>query len=323
MINALRAEARRLLGRRITVVALLALLAMIGLYQLQVSSQVSPPSATDIAQMQADYDEYLKDWEAHHEEWEAECAESGATAEECVEPRPELSDWGLAPVPFAEAASFAIGFGVYLGGMVLFIAMASFIGAETTSGSLANWLTFVPNRSIVVISKLVVAAVFSVVVGAAVAFGTVGLAAMVTTLHGQPLTGLDAALAMAARGTLVIAILGIAGFGVGMLTGSTGAAIGALVGGMFVSYLMSAFAYASRWAAYLPPWNPSVNLQAILERGTTYVISGGPGSPMDSESDVGYVERTLSLAHGLGYWAVVLVALLVITWAVFRRRDVT
>ena len=49
-------------------------------------------------------------------------------------------------------------FAVYLGGMVLFVVMASFIGAEVTTGSLANWLTFVPSRATVLGSKLAVAA---------------------------------------------------------------------------------------------------------------------------------------------------------------------
>ena len=44
---------------------------------------------------------------------------------------------------------------------------------------------------------------------------------------------------------------------------------------------------------------------------------------MDPDADAGYVEKTLTLAQGLGYWTAVLAVLLVITWALFRRRDVT
>ena len=47
-----------------------------------------------------------------------------------------------------------MSFAVYLGGMALFVVMASFIGAEVTTGSLANWLTFVPHRATVLASKL-------------------------------------------------------------------------------------------------------------------------------------------------------------------------
>jgi hypothetical protein len=35
------------------------------------------------------------------------------------------------------------------------------------------------------------------------------------------------------------------------------------------------------------------------------------------------VEKTIGVAHGLGYWAVLLTALIAVTWLVFRRRDIT
>lgn len=98
----------------------------------------------------------------------------------------ELADWGLAPTPFDQAVSPALSFGVYLGAMVLFVALASFIGAEATSGSLANWLTFVPDRNVVLGSKLAVAAVFSVLVGAATGLLTIGSSAVLAAVHGQP-----------------------------------------------------------------------------------------------------------------------------------------
>ena len=59
MIPALRAETRRLLSRRLTLVALLALLGLIALFQLQVNAQVTPPSASEVAQAQQDYDRYV------------------------------------------------------------------------------------------------------------------------------------------------------------------------------------------------------------------------------------------------------------------------
>lgn len=320
MINALRAETRRLVSRRMVLVTLLAMLAFVLLYQLQVSSEVAPPTAAEIAESQRDYDEYLADWEAHHEEWEAECTESGGTAEECSEPRPSLADWDLAPYAFDESVSSAIGLTTYLGGLVLFVAMASFVGAEASSGSLANWLTFVPRRSTVMASKLLVVAGFSVVVGAATGLLTVAASALVTTLHGQPLTGLGAMTAMAARAVLVVAVFGLAGFTVGLLTGSTGVSIGILLGGIFLTYAMSILTYVSPWARWLPQANPGVNLTAILDGGTTYEVSVVSGSAYDD--DGAYLTRTLSMAHGLGYWAILLVSLLLVTWVVFRRRDV-
>ena len=322
MINALRAESRRLLSRRIVVISLIALLGLIALFQLQVNSLIAPPSAAQVASAQQDYDEYLKDWEENHEQWEADCVDSGGTAEECAMPRPTLADWGLAPSPFDEAVTPAISFGVFLGGMLLFIAMASFIGAEASTGSLANWLTFQPNRTTVMVSKLIVVAVFSVLTGAAVGVLTVAASSLIAAIHGQPLTGFDSIAATAARGIIVLAIFGVVGYAVGLLTSSTGASIGVLLGGFFLTYVLAILTFTSRWAQFLAPFSPGMNLVAILEGGTTYEVSSGPSTPLTPEGE-GYVTKTLSLAHGLGYWAVLLAALLVITWSVFRRRDVT
>lgn len=322
MINALRAETRRLLSRRIVISSLIALLGLIVLFQLQVSSSLTPPSAAEVAQVQQEYQESVKDWEDNHEEWEADCLDSGASAQDCAMPRPTPADWGLGPIPFDDAVTPAISFGVFLGGMLLFIAMASFIGAEAGSGSLANWLTFVPNRTTVMVSKLAVVAAFSVLTGAAVGVLTVAASSVLAAVHRQPLTGFDDVAATAARGIVVLAIFGIAGYTVGLLTASSGASIGILLGGFFLTYLIAVLSFASRWAQLLAPFSPGLNLAAILTNGTTYEVSAGPSAPLTEDGE-SYVTKTLSLAHGLGYWAVLLAVLLVVTWYVFRRRDVS
>lgn len=319
MRQVLRAEIRRLFTRRLTLLALLGLLALVALFQLQVNAMVTPPSPEAVAAAQAEYQEYLEDWEANHEEWEAECVADGGSAQECATERPNPEGWGLAATPYDEAAGMAVTFGAYLGGMVIFVVTASFIGAEVTTGSLANWLTFVPDRRRVYAGKLLVAAGFSLLVGLAVSALTVAVSALLTLAHGQPLTGLPDIVAMAARGALVVGIFGVLGFCVALLTGSTGATIGVLLGAIFVLYVRIVLAYASRWAQLPAPMSPDVNLQAVLNKGTTYATSAGSGTGEGYPS----VEKTLSVWHGLGYWAVVLGLLIAVTWHVFRRRDVT
>lgn len=319
MRQVLRAEIRRLFTRRLTLLALLGLLALVALFQLQVNAMVTPPSPEAVAAAQAEYQEYLEDWEANHEEWEAECVADGGSAQECATERPDPEGWGLAATPYDEAAGMAVTFGAYLGGMVIFVVTASFIGAEVTTGSLANWLTFVPDRRRVYAGKLLVAAGFSLLVGLAVGALTVAVSALLTLAHGQPLTGLPDIVAMAARGALVVGIFGVLGFCVALLTGSTGATIGVLLGAIFVLYVRIVLAYASRWAQLPAPMSPDVNLQAVLNKGTTYAPSAGSGTGEGYPS----VEKTLSVWHGLGYWAVVLGLLIAVTWHVFRRRDVT
>ncbi len=95
MRHALQAEALRLRSRRLTLVALLLLLGLIALFQLEVNYEITPPTAAQQAQNQADYERDVQDWEANHTEWEADCTASGGTAEECAVPRPELLGLGL------------------------------------------------------------------------------------------------------------------------------------------------------------------------------------------------------------------------------------
>lgn len=319
MRHALRAECQRLLSRRITLVALLALFGMVALFQLEVNASITPPSEATLAQNRADFQEYQRDWEANHETWEDECVDSGSAPDECVVPPPDPADWELTAKTFLDVVPDAVGFAVYLAGLVLFVAMASFIGAEATTGALANWLTFIPDRRIVLTSKLVVATVFSLLVGAAATGLSVAAASVLASVHGQPLTGLDQVVALAGRGIVVVMILGVLGFCVGLLTGSTGASVGVLLAGLFLLYLRMVLSLTARWAEHLAPWSPEVNLAAILNGGTTYPVAAGPGA--DPEAS-GFAERSLSLGHGLGYWAVLLAALLAVTWLVFRRRDV-
>ena len=152
---------------------------------------------------------------------------------------------------------------------------------------------------------------------------TVASSVALTTIHAQPLTGLDQVVSMAARGVVVVAIFGVAGFCIGLLTGSTGATVGVLLGGDLPG---------------LRPLRPRLQLvlgpaPVALEPGgepecdprrrqTTYAVSTSPGAGGDG-SPGGFVERTVGLAQGLGYWAVLLAALVAVTWLVFRRRDVS
>ncbi|HYI54697.1 MAG TPA: ABC transporter permease subunit [Microlunatus sp.] len=320
MRGALHAEVRRLASRRLTLVALVVLVAIIGLFQLSVADMVSPPSAADrqLAQQQAE--EERVEWEAHHEEWEQACRDDGGSAADCAMPAPTASDWIDGPYPFSESAAVAVSFGVYLTGLVAFLVAASFVGAEFTTGSLANWLTFVPRRSTVFVSKLTVVAAFSLLLGLLAAALTVGAAVLITSAYGQPLSGLGEVVQMAARGALVSLILGVLGFCCAMLTGSTGASVGILLGGLFALFARGIVLFAAGWAARLSPWSPEVNAQAIVEHGTTYWLPT-PGSTWDDDSEG--IERQLSFAHGLGYWSVVLAAVIVVSWLLFRRRDLS
>lgn len=318
MIHALRAEVRRLISRRLTLFALLALVALIGLFQLSVADQVSPPSASDRQFAEERAAEDLVEWEANHERWERECRNSGGSDYDCAMPAPTVEDWLDGPYPFDEAAMSAVFFGVALSAIGAFVVAASFVGAEFGTGSMANWLTFLPRRSTVFVSKLTVVATGSLLLGLATGGLTLAASVIITLAFGQPLIGFDEVAQMAFRGAIITLIGGVLGFGGAMLTGSTVAAIGILIGGMFGVFVLQIVAYGTGWVARLSPWSPDLNAQAIVQNGAKYWIPR-PGTSWADESEG--IERQLSLAHGLGYWAVVLAVVIAVSWLVFRRRD--
>jgi ABC-2 type transport system permease protein len=88
MTRLLAAEINRLRSRRFTLIALLAVLLVLAIFQIQVNSDVSPPSAAAVAANEAQYERDLKEWEEHHEEWEQQCVDSGVPREQCAGPAP-------------------------------------------------------------------------------------------------------------------------------------------------------------------------------------------------------------------------------------------
>jgi ABC-2 type transport system permease protein len=119
----------------------------------------------------------------------------------------------------------------------------------------------------------------------------------------------------------VAVALAAVGFCVGLISRHTAAAIGALLGYLFIWFVRVGLLGELSFAQRLTPWSPEANLQAIVENGHKYAI---PIHRVTEEGEiVDTVERTISLAHGIVYWAVLLVVVVVGSLLVFRRRDVT
>jgi ABC-2 type transport system ATP-binding protein len=154
MIRLLSAEATRLLSRRFTGIALLALLLGLGGYQLVVNDSLSPLTGEQLAVAEQAYQQSHKDWVDNHEKYEQDCRDTSGTAEDCTVPEPTLNDFSVEPTPFKEAARTSLELSTVLVSLVTFMIGASFIGAEYSSGSISNWLTFVPRRGPVFWSKL-------------------------------------------------------------------------------------------------------------------------------------------------------------------------
>jgi ABC-2 type transport system permease protein len=321
VIRLIGAEINRLRSRRFTLITLLAVLMILSIFQLQVNSDVSPPSAEAVAANQAQYERDLMEWEQHHEEWEQQCVDAGQPREQCAGVAPIKENYGLEPLPFNEIAQIGLVLAIYLSGLAMFLVAASFIGAEFTTGAIANWLSFVPRRVPVFASKLITVATFALLVSALASAFVLGMAALLTSVHGGEVSGLLARLSMAGRGVVIAGALAVVGYCVGLITRHTAAALGVLLGYLFVWFIRNAVLGEQAWAQRLTPWSPEANLAAIVNNGYQYAI---PVKRLtEGGLSVEYLERQVSLVHGAAYWTVLLAGLIIVALLIFRRRDVT
>jgi ABC-2 type transport system permease protein len=321
VIRLIGAELNRLLSRRLTLVLTLAVIAVVGIFQLAVAQSVTPPSAAQVAEARQGYEEYRKDWQANHEEWEQECVDEGGTAQDCAQPEPTEADWGLAPTAFNEIAQAGVTFSVVMAMLSAYLLAASSIGAEYSTGSLGNWLTFVPRREKVYAAKVAALALGSAALAVLTGLLMVGAASIVTVAVGQPLTGLGTVVQTAARGIPLVVFAAVLGFCVAMLTRHTVAALGALLGYGLLVLGLYVVSFAVPVLSLLKRWQLETNIAAFLMHGYNYQVIQRVAS---SEGvSIEGVMRTLGFGAASAYLAAIGLALLIITLLVFRRRDVT
>lgn len=316
------AELERLRSRRVSLVAGLVLLVAVGLYQIAVDDEVRPPTASEVSEQQRYFDQAHQEWEQQHAAQEDACVASGGTRADCAWPEPTPADYSLTASAFVDVAPSAVQLSAYLTLLATFVVGASFMGAEYSTGSLANWLTFVPRRLHVYGSKVVAVVLASAAAGAVVNFLMLGLVALLTRLHGGGLAGLGASAATAGRAVPLACLAAVAGFVFALLTRYTVAALGIALGYVVVSGVLGGFASrADGPLGWLPPWLAENNVAAFLGHGTTYVQYVQTVTEQGTSGSS--VEKHLSFAHSAVYWLVLLVVSVVAAAAVFRRRDVT
>jgi ABC-2 type transport system permease protein len=315
-------ELKRLRSRRVSLVAAILVLAAVGLFQLVVASEVTPPSAADVTQQQQYYEQAHQDWEQNHAAQEGACAAQGGSPSDCAQPEPTPADFSLTATAFSDIAPAAVQLSAYVALLAAFLVGASFIGAEYSTGSLANWLTFVPRRLTVYGSKLVAVVLASALGGAVANFVMLGLVALLTRLNGGALTGLRTVADDAGRAVPIAVLAGVAGFVFALLTRHTVAALGIALGYVVVSAVLSTVASnANGPLGWLPPWLPENNVAAFLQHGTTYEQYVETVTESGTSGDS--IEKHISFGHSATYWAVLLVVAVVSGALVFRRRDVT
>jgi ABC-2 type transport system permease protein len=320
VIRLLSAEATRLLSRRFTGIALLVLLLGLGGYQLVVNDSLSPLTDEQLAAAEQAYQQSQKDWVDNHEKYEQDCRDTGGTPADCTIPEPTLNDFSVEPTPFKEAARTSLELSTVLVSLVTFMIGASFIGAEYSSGSISNWLTFVPRRGSVFWSKLLTVIGFAALLGALGAALVVAAAIVLARLHNSGIESLRDLAGMGARSVLAVVGLAVLGFCLGVVTRHTAGAIGVLLAFVVVSFVRIGPLSALSWAQRITPWTPEGNLAAIVERGHRYYV---PVEKMTSDGvQIEFAEHSLSLIHGVAYWAILLLLIVGTSLLIFRRRDV-
>lgn len=322
MKNLVLAELNRLRSRRLTLVAVILVgLAFVGM-QIIVYETVRPLSAGEIAQSKADYEQAKQDYQQHRAERQADekqCLDQSEPPEMCTsEPVPE--DYQpRQPVPFSVVAGYVVSFSVYLVGLASALVAASSIGAEFTSGALANWLTFVPDRAKVLTAKLLAVALASAVFGAAALAATVGVATLVIRLAGASVGGVDQIAATAARGVVIVAIFAVLGFALALLTRHTIGAVGALLAYLLATTVLSVLVDV---VTSMQSWKPFLfhnQVRAFLNHGYTYE---NYGRVMNDTGEPDVVLHTITFSDSIAYLALVMAVVVVGSFLVFQRRDV-
>ena len=316
MIRLIGAELRRLRYRRLSMFTALALVAVIALFQVVVVLEVKPPAE---AQLQQEYQAAHDAWSARHDQTMTDCMSGGETREDCesYDVEPQRADFTFTPPEFTDLGDFALLLGVFVAMLASYLVSASLIGAEFSTGSLSNWLTFVPRRMAVLAAKLTAVLVGSALAGFCTIFANLGLAALLSRAYGLRLTGAGDLAESAGRGVALAVLAGLLGFAAALLTRHTVAALGIVLGYLVLGTVLKGLAFDAEGPfGGLPPWLPDNNVQAFLKHGYTY-------TQYSDRSPDGTVERHLAFGHSALYWAVILAAGLVAAALVFRRRDVT
>ena len=326
MRRLLVAETSRWLARRGLWITLACGIAVACLAAMSMISAARPPSGASVEEGRRYFAEAHANWVEHSKDDYQACLDSVTVdaAKECAGllEEPKEADFVPQPLRWADAVSGAANAGAGLGGILAMVLAASFWGAEYRHGTVSTWLTFVPNRTRVWVSRFAVLAVAgALVVLVMEALLLAAAAGGVWVLQGSAAVGSpDAALAIAARGLGFGAMMAALGGALAVLTRTTIAATAIPIVYLFLQMSVGVL-YLIPGFERLAGWLPEHNIAAYLNNGTTYNI------PVDRVTEHGvvtdFVERTLPFAQGLVYLSVLVGVVAAGSLLAFRRRDVT
>ena len=326
MTRLTRVELRRLLRRRLTLFVVLGILLAVGLQVFQTGLQARPMSHSERVRVTADYERAQRDFAQNGEQQRQDCLQAQADARTgdptadfgCDTQAPALKDFLKPQLSFAGEVPGVLSGGAVLLALAALVLGAGFTASEFSTGSIGTWLTFEPRRLRVYGSKLLAAGA-GVVPLAVLTLATMTAAVWVFAHLWGSTTGPAGTwghiAAVGGRAVLLVAVVAVAGAAMGILLRHTAAVLGLALGwaiageGILGNNIRSA-----------QPWLLSTNLTGWLQHGTSYLVD------RCTSSDGGYscetIQKPLSFAHSATYLAVLVVALVLVTALVFRRRDV-
>jgi ABC-2 type transport system permease protein len=329
MIRLTGVELRRLVSRRLAVIGVAAVLLITGILLVATWHDAKPLSAAEQRNAQVNFEQAQKDWELNGAQYKKDCEESWKSQpdpkpkleEACQVSAPTLDQFGKPQTKFVEIMPQLLLGSSYLLAFAAFVIGASFVGAEFSSGSISNWLTFEPRRLRVYGSKLLAAATgmlpVAVVILAVLLAGTYAIVAAMGITAGTTGKVWGDLAGTAGRAVLMAAAAAALGGVFALLLRHTAAAVGVAMG-----YLVLVEGVFGSFLAKAQPWLVKLNFDAWIKHDTTYYVDN-----CKSSADGGYfcdsIEKTLTFEHGVWYLGIAVVVLVALGAGVFQRRDIS
>ncbi|WP_421742966.1 ABC transporter permease subunit [Cellulomonas sp.] len=331
MSRLLRVELDRFASRALIRAGVVAVLVICCFAVVSAWNAAAPPSQAEQDQARVYYEQALTDWEQNGEQYIADCrAQEEADKETADDPglvdygcdemtAPKLQDWiGGAPSFGRDTAALLTSLSLLLVLAPVLLA-GSFVSAEFSTGSIANWLTFAPRRVRVYLSKVLAAGLGIIpvaAVGVAIVLGGSWLAYRnFDTINAEASTDLDSPVAVALRLVALTPVVAVLGAALGFLARHTAAVLGVVLG-----WVVLVEGILVNWVQALRPWTLTLNISAWVSGSAPYwtqeCTTTASGRSCQS------VEHVLSQTQGAVYLLVVTAVVAGVALLVFRRRDV-
>lgn len=319
-----RVELSRCFSRRAVALLLVAAALLTALVAGTTIWNTRPVSERDLAAAQAQVDEQVR-----QPGFEQELANCREDPEQYLGPDADGADCAASLTPRAEdylaRSSLSLDEQREDGGLavtilvtaLMIIVGATFAGADWTTGSMSNQLLFEPRRSRVWLAKALAVALACGTVAAVLLAAFWGSLYLVAESRGiatgaavrEPVGWL------AARGTVLAGLAGLGGYALSMLLRSTVATLALLFAYVAGGEALLALAPVERSGS----WSLSNNVFAWLRNGISVFDESIVCGPQQALCDQSY---TVTLAHASAYLGTLLLAALLASALLFRRRDV-